>query len=76
VREAHWQDAIAAGSLNDMAVVPSTWSVFGETGEWLYDVTMPPNFEPSEIGADYVAGKLIRDARELAAVFGLVRVTR
>jgi hypothetical protein len=76
VRDAHWQDAIAAGSLNDMAVVPSTWSVFGETGEWLYDVTMPPYFEPSEIGTDYVAGKLIRDGRELAAVFGLVPAKR
>jgi hypothetical protein len=56
VRSAHWQDAIRAGSLNDIPLVPSTWSVFDVGGRWLGDVTMPVNFQPFEIGADYVAG--------------------
>jgi hypothetical protein len=73
VRAAHWQDAIAAGSFMDMPVVPSEWSVFDTRGAWLYDVLMPSYFEPFEIGADYVAGRMIRDGRELAAVFELIR---
>ncbi len=75
VRAAHWQDAIAAGNLNDPPVVPSEWSVFGTDGAWLYDVRMPAQFEPMDIGADYVAGRLMREGRELAVVFGLVRST-
>lgn len=75
VRAAHWQDAIAAGSLNDLPVVPSQWSVFDTGGAWLYDVTMPQYFEPTDIGADYIAGRLVRGGRELVAVFGLVRST-
>ncbi|MBL0170474.1 MAG: hypothetical protein IPP90_07015 [Gemmatimonadaceae bacterium] len=58
VREAHWQDAIAAGSLSDPPAVPSTWSVFDVNGRWLGDVSMPTGFQPYDIGADYVAGKL------------------
>jgi len=57
-------------------VVPSEWSVFGIDGAWLYDVTMPAQFEPMDIGEDYVAGRLIREGRELAVVFGLMRTTR
>lgn len=57
VREAHLDDAIAAGSLTDMPVVPSNWSVFDTNGRWLGDVAMPANFQPYDIGADYVAGK-------------------
>jgi hypothetical protein len=75
VRAAHWQDAIAAGNLNDAPVVQSEWSVFDTDGTWLYDVTMPPHFEPMDIGADYVAGRLRSGGRDLAVVFGLVRAT-
>jgi hypothetical protein len=56
VRGAHWQDAIAAGSLMDIPAVPSTWSVFDERGRWLGDVGMPTGFKPFEIGTDYVTG--------------------
>ena len=72
VRRAHWQDAIAAGSLTDMPVVPSEWSVFDERGVWLYDVTMPANFQAFEIGRDYVAGRMVTDKQQVAAVFQLV----
>ena len=57
VREAHWQDAIAAGSLTDPPAVESVWSVFDAGGVWLGDVKMPAGFQPYDIGADYVAGK-------------------
>jgi hypothetical protein len=57
VREAHLDDAIAAGSLTDIPVVPSNWSVFDTNGRWLGDVAMPANFQPYDIGADFVAGK-------------------
>jgi len=56
VREAHWQDAIAAGSLSDVPVVPSTWSVFDVNGRWLGDVGMPAGFKPFDIGTDYAVG--------------------
>lgn len=49
-------DAAVAGSLNDYAIGPSTWSVFSTTGMWLGDVTMPARFSPTDIGADYVLG--------------------
>ncbi|MCC6245028.1 MAG: hypothetical protein IT353_19450 [Gemmatimonadaceae bacterium] len=57
VREAHWQDAIAAGSLSDPPAVESVWSVFDTGGVWLGDVKMPAGFQPYDIGANYVAGK-------------------
>jgi len=57
VREAHWQDAIGAGSLSDIPAVPSRWSVFDRGGRWLGDVSMPTDFQPFDIGTDYVAGK-------------------
>jgi len=57
VREAHYQDAISAGSLTDPPVVGSKWSVFDPQGVWLGDVTMPKDFQPHDIGADYVLGK-------------------
>lgn len=75
VRGAHWQDAIAAGSYNDVPVLPSEWSVFDTRGAWLYDVVMPAYFEPFEIGADYVAGRLVQGRRQVAAVFPLVPAT-
>ncbi len=49
-------DGAVAGSLNDYAIGPSTWSVFGANGVWLGDVTMPARFTPTDIGADYVLG--------------------
>ncbi len=71
VRRAHWQDAIAAGSLTDIPVVPSEWSVFDDRGIWLYDVTMPAYFEPFEIGRDYVAGRIVNDKQQVGAIFDL-----
>ncbi|MES2524560.1 MAG: hypothetical protein V4617_17810 [Gemmatimonadota bacterium] len=68
VREAHYQDAIAAGSLTDPPAVPSTWSVFDGDGRWLSDVAMPAHFQPYEIGADYVAGKLYGDDKVATVV--------
>ncbi len=71
VREAHWQDAIGAGSLTDIPRVPSTWSVFDTRGRWLGDVQMPADFQPYEIGADYVAGKARSNGVSQVAIYGL-----
>jgi hypothetical protein len=71
VRGAHWQDAIAAGSLSDMPAVPSTWSVFGARGRWLGDVSMPANLQPFEIGTDSVAGVMRADGLNRAVIFDL-----
>jgi hypothetical protein len=71
VREAHWQDAIAAGSLVDVPAVPSEWSVFDARGRWLGDVRMPTGFLPFEIGTDYVAGILRVDGVNRVAIYEL-----
>ncbi len=72
VRAAHWQDAIGAGSLTDMPAVPSQWSVFDSDGRWLGDVEMPADFQPYEIGPDYVAGKAHRDGVNQVVVYALL----
>jgi hypothetical protein len=56
VREAHLADAPGAGQLTTSPLVPSVWSVFDGGGGWLGDVTMPADFLPTDIGADYVMG--------------------
>jgi hypothetical protein len=71
VREAHWQDAIAAGSLVDIPAVPSSWSVFDSRGRWLGDVSMPTGFQAFEIGTDYVAGILRVDGVNHVAIYDL-----
>jgi hypothetical protein len=71
VREAHWQDAIAAGSLVDLPAVPSVWSVFDSRGRWLGDVNMPTGFLPFEIGTDYVTGILRADGVNHVAIYEL-----
>lgn len=71
VRDAHWQDAIGAGSLVDIPAVPSAWSVFDTSGRWLGDVTMPTGFQPFEIGLDYVTGILRVDGVNHVAIYGL-----
>ena len=73
VRGAHWQDAIAAGSLSDVPAVPSTWSVFDVNGRWLGDVGMPAGFKPFDIGTDYVAGLRWADSLRQVVVYGLIR---
>jgi hypothetical protein len=71
VREAHWQDAIAAGSLLDIPAVPSSWSVFDARGRWLGDVSMPTGFQPFDIGTDYVTGILRTDGVNHVAIYEL-----
>lgn len=71
VRSAHWQDAIGAGSYTDIPAVPSQWSVFDTLGRWLGDVEMPSNFQPFEIGADYVIGESRRNGFAQVAVYAL-----
>ena len=71
VREAHWQDAIAAGSLADVPAVPSVWSVFDVRGRWLGDVGMPTGFLPFEIGPDYVTGIVRADGVTRVAIYDL-----
>ena len=71
VREAHWQDAIAAGSLVDIPAVQSVWSVFDSRGLWLGDVSMPIGFLPFEIGKDYVTGILRADGMNHVAIYEL-----
>ncbi len=73
VRGAHWQDAIGAGSLTDLPAVPSQWSVFDPAGRWLGDVEMPADFQPYEIGADYVVGKARRAGVNQVVLYGLRR---
>lgn len=72
VREAHYQDAIGAGSLTDPPAVPSVWSVFDAKGGWLGEVTMPKDFQPYDIGADFVLGKQYRDGVVQVLRYGLV----
>jgi len=72
VREAHYQDAISAGSLTDPPVVPSRWSVFDAKGAWLGDVTMPKDFQPYDIGQDYVLGKQRVDGMSKVVQFALI----
>jgi len=71
VRGAHWQDAIAAGSLTDTPAVPSRWSVFDVQGRWLGDVEMPTGFKALEIGPDYVAGTRLTDGRVQVVIYPL-----
>jgi hypothetical protein len=61
VREAHLADAAYAGNLATLPLVPSVWSVFERTGQWLGDVTMPERFMPTDIGTNYVLG-IARDS--------------
>jgi hypothetical protein len=68
VREAHLDDAISAGSLNDDPRVESKWSVFNPAGRWISDVTMPAGFQPTDIGADYVAGRFRRGPGRMTVV--------
>ena len=72
VREAHYQDAIGAGSLTDPPLVPSRWSVFDTKGAWLGDVTMPKDFQPYDIGEDYVLGKQRVDGMSKVVQFALI----
>jgi hypothetical protein len=71
VREAHWQDAIAAGSLLDTPAIPSSWSVFDPRGRWLGDVTMPTGFKAFEIGGDYVIGVQRADGINQVVIYDL-----
>jgi hypothetical protein len=71
VREAHWQDAIAAGSLAGMPAVPSSWSVFDSRGRWIGDVSMPTGFQPFEIGSDYVTGIMRTDGVNQVVIYEL-----
>ena len=61
VRTPDLRDAPRAGQLNTMPLVASTWSVFDRSGAWLCDVTLPADFQPLEIGSDYVLA-VTRDA--------------
>lgn len=71
VREAHWQDAIGAGSLGGIPAVPSKWSAFDTEGRWLCFVSMPVDFQPYDIGTDYVAGNLWNKTVDRVVIYGL-----
>jgi len=71
VREAHWQDAIAAGNLADTPAVPTSWSVLDLRGRWLGDVSMPAGFKAFEIGMDYVIGTLRKDDVNQVVIYDL-----
>lgn len=49
-------DAQVAGELNQVPLRSSTWSVFDKEGRWLTDVSLPPGFQPTDIGSDYILG--------------------
>lgn len=51
-----WEAARAeASETGEVRLAPGT-SVFAADGEWLGTATMPPGFQPQEIGADYALG--------------------
>jgi hypothetical protein len=56
VRTPNLIDAQAAGELYDAPLRSSTWSVFDKEGRWLTDVSLPPGFQPTDIGSDYILG--------------------
>jgi hypothetical protein len=56
VRTPNLIDAQAAGELNQVPLRSSTWSVFDKEGRWLTDVSLPPGFQPTDIGSDYILG--------------------
>lgn len=37
----------------------SRWAVFDDEGRWLGTVTLPPSFEPFQIGADFILGQRV-----------------
>lgn len=47
--------------------VPGRWTVFGPAGRWLGDVEMPPGFQPTDIGDDWILG-VSRDAMDVEYV--------
>ncbi len=51
-----------------------TWNVFAPDGRWIANVSLPPRFEPYEIGSDYVAGvQFDDDDVERVVVWRLVK---
>jgi hypothetical protein len=54
--------------------VPGRWTVFGPDGRWLGEVEMPPGFQPTDIGDDWLVG-VQRDEMdvEYVLVFPLVK---
>lgn len=56
VRAPNLIDAQSAGELHHVPLRSSTWSVFDKEGRWLTDVSLPPGFQPTEIGSDYILG--------------------
>lgn len=56
VRTPNLIDAQAAGELNQVPLRSSPWSVFDKGGRWLTEVTLPPGFQPTDIGSDYILG--------------------
>ena len=56
VRAPNLIDAQSAGELFHVPLRSSTWSVFDKEGRWLTDVSLPPGFQPTDIGSDYILG--------------------
>jgi hypothetical protein len=56
VRTPNLIDAQVAGELNQVPLRSSTWSVFDKEGRWLTDVSLPPGFQPTDIGSDCILG--------------------
>ena len=56
VRAPNLIDAQSAGELNQAPLRSSTWSVFDREGRWLTDVSLPPGFQPTDIGSDWILG--------------------
>jgi hypothetical protein len=56
VRNPNLIDAQVAGELNQVPLRSSTWSVFSKEGRWLTDVSLPPGFQPTDIGSDCILG--------------------
>lgn len=56
VRTPNLIDAQVAGELNQVPLRSSTWSVFDKEGRWVTDVSLPPGFQPTDIGSDYILG--------------------
>ncbi len=67
VRTPNAIDAARAGQLNGAPLAPSIWSVFERDGTWRSEITLPTDFQPFDVGTDYVLG-VLRDADGVESV--------
>lgn len=50
------QDFLWVGEWSQFPGVPRTWTIMSVEGQWLGEVTMPPGFQPHDIGSNWILG--------------------